>query len=219
LGEACLRPEEVGVLSKIRSGLNYANVVATLALFLALGGGAYAAINLPKDSVGARQIKKDAVRAAEVKKAAVGSSEVKDRSLRSDDFGDGELPVGARGPRGFRGPPGTAGSARAYGAVAENGTITHAKGVSGDATRPDGTDGIYCVPLASSIDRDDIVVITGERHAASATDVTLNNKVLVEWLGPGGTFCPGNSEQILTFVAKPDGDLILDDEPFVFMVP
>src|SRR4051794_13795005 len=38
------------VVSKIRSALTYANVMATVAVFLALGGGAYAALKLPKNS-------------------------------------------------------------------------------------------------------------------------------------------------------------------------
>ena len=41
--------------------LSYANVVSTLALVVALGGGAYAAVELPKNSVGTKQIKKKAV--------------------------------------------------------------------------------------------------------------------------------------------------------------
>jgi hypothetical protein len=44
-----------------RPRLTYANVIATLALFLALGGGAYAATQLPKNSVGTKQLKKGAV--------------------------------------------------------------------------------------------------------------------------------------------------------------
>ena len=35
----------------LRRGLTYSNVVATLALFIALGGVTYAAIKLPKNSV------------------------------------------------------------------------------------------------------------------------------------------------------------------------
>ena len=34
--------------SRLKSSLTYANVMATVALFLALGGGAYAAIHLPQ---------------------------------------------------------------------------------------------------------------------------------------------------------------------------
>jgi hypothetical protein len=46
-----------GIINK----LTYANVVATLALFVGLGGVSYAAITLPADSVGARQLRADAV--------------------------------------------------------------------------------------------------------------------------------------------------------------
>jgi hypothetical protein len=41
--------------------LTYANVVATLALFIGLGGVSYAAITLPADSVGREQLRADAV--------------------------------------------------------------------------------------------------------------------------------------------------------------
>jgi hypothetical protein len=41
--------------------LTYANVVAKLALFVALGGSAYAATQLKKNSVGTRQLKNGAV--------------------------------------------------------------------------------------------------------------------------------------------------------------
>ena len=43
------------------SHLSYANVTATLALFVALGGGAYAAATLPRDSVGTAQLRTAAV--------------------------------------------------------------------------------------------------------------------------------------------------------------
>lgn len=66
------------------------NVVAYLALLIALGGTSYAATALPRDSVGAPQIRGGAVRTAEVK----------DRSLLGKDFKAGQLPAGARGPRG-----------------------------------------------------------------------------------------------------------------------
>ena len=41
--------------------LTYANVIATLALFVALGGASYAAIVLPAHSVGPRQLRTGAV--------------------------------------------------------------------------------------------------------------------------------------------------------------
>jgi hypothetical protein len=42
--------------------LTYANVVATLALFVALGGSSYAAFVLPANSVGTQQLRNGAVR-------------------------------------------------------------------------------------------------------------------------------------------------------------
>ena len=45
----------------IKDRLSYANVVATLALFIAMGGASDAALNLPPNSVGPRQLKRDAV--------------------------------------------------------------------------------------------------------------------------------------------------------------
>jgi hypothetical protein len=91
----------------LRRHLTYANVVATLCLFIVLGGGAYAATKLPKNSVGAKQISAGAVR----------SPEVRNGSLLRKDFKAGEVPAGSQGPagpageRGPAGPTGPAGSA------------------------------------------------------------------------------------------------------------
>lgn len=51
----------------IRRRLTFANVVSCIALFVALGGVGYAATQLPKDSVGTRQLQKDAVTSAKVR--------------------------------------------------------------------------------------------------------------------------------------------------------
>src|SRR3954453_11317650 len=45
----------------MRPRLSYANVIATLALFIALGGSSYAALKLPRNSVGSTQIRSGAV--------------------------------------------------------------------------------------------------------------------------------------------------------------
>jgi hypothetical protein len=55
---------ETGRMSDIRrrtDRLSYANVVATIALFISLGGASYAAIALPPHSVGARELRAGAV--------------------------------------------------------------------------------------------------------------------------------------------------------------
>jgi hypothetical protein len=61
----------------LRGRLSYANVAATLALFLALGGGAAIAANQIK----ARDIAKDAVGGSELKKNAAKGKHVKESTL------------------------------------------------------------------------------------------------------------------------------------------
>jgi hypothetical protein len=73
--------------------------MATIAVFVSLGGGAYAAVKLPRNSVGSGQIKKN----------AVTSAKVKNRSLLAKDFKKGQLPAGHTGPAGPAGPAGADG--------------------------------------------------------------------------------------------------------------
>lgn len=78
--------------AKVRSCLTYSNVMATIAVFLAMGGATYA-ITIPKHSVGAKQLKSRAVTSHKIKKGAVSSSKVKNRSLLAEDFKPGQLPA------------------------------------------------------------------------------------------------------------------------------
>ena len=80
----------------MRRHLTYANVVASLALFIALGGGAYAALKLPKNSVTTVQ--------------------VKNGSLLGKDFKSGQLKAGPRGPAGGPGDNGAKGATGPAGA-------------------------------------------------------------------------------------------------------
>src|SRR6184192_4136232 len=54
--------------------------IALLALFVALGGTSYAAVALPANSVGVKQIKKSAVNRAKLRANAVDSTRVRDGS-------------------------------------------------------------------------------------------------------------------------------------------
>ena len=114
------------MISAFRSRLTYANVVATFALFLALGGSSYAAISLSKNSVKSKHIAKGAVKRSDIGKNAVNSSKVAAASLLAADFAPGQLPngpkgakgdTGDKGDKGDTGDPGQAGApgaARAY---------------------------------------------------------------------------------------------------------
>jgi hypothetical protein len=95
------------MIRPLRAHLTYANVMATLAVFVALGGTSYAALKLPRNSVAAEQIRTGAVR----------SAEIKDRSIRTADLAPSSRsalrgqtgPQGPAGPAGALGPQGPAG--------------------------------------------------------------------------------------------------------------
>ncbi len=75
------------------------NVIAYLALFVALGGTSYAAVSLPPNSVGTGQLKN----------GAVTGPKVKAKSLTAGDFAAGTLRVGRKGDTGPKGTTGPAG--------------------------------------------------------------------------------------------------------------
>jgi hypothetical protein len=117
-------------MTRIARHLSYANVTASLALFVALGGISWAAVALPRNSVGAKQIKTN----------AVGSAEVKDRALRRRDFASGTLlqglqgipgPAGAAGPAGPKGDTGPVGPAGPAGPKGDTGPVGPATGPAG----------------------------------------------------------------------------------------
>ena len=92
-------------MRSLRARLTYANVMSSIAVFMVLGGSAYAAATLPKNSVGSKQIKSN----------AVSSSKVKNGTLLAKDFKAGQLKAGPQGAKGNPGAPGAAGAPGADG--------------------------------------------------------------------------------------------------------
>ena len=90
-------------------------IVGLLALFVALSATSYAAVVLPKNSVGTRQIEPGGVRSSDIASNAVTSRKVKDGSLLLSDFKPGLLVGGSPGPQGPKGDQGDAGAAGAAG--------------------------------------------------------------------------------------------------------
>jgi hypothetical protein len=93
------------MIRQIRSHLTYANVIATLALFLALGGGAYAAVKLPANSVGTKEIKDKSVTPKKLNPSTISSFKARGVQGPRGDTG----PEGPSGPKGDTGPQGPAG--------------------------------------------------------------------------------------------------------------
>jgi hypothetical protein len=82
-------------IARLLSRLTYANVTATMAMFIALGGSSYAAITLPRDSVSAKQIRKNAVRSNEIRNGSVTTTDISRRARAA-----------LRGQQGPAGPAG-----------------------------------------------------------------------------------------------------------------
>jgi hypothetical protein len=162
-----------------------AMVVAVLALVVALGGTGYAAVVLPANSVGAKQLKKKAVTGAKIARNAVTSGKVKNGSLRKTDFAKGQLPAGPTGPAGpagrtgNTGPQGPAGTARAYAAFQADGAINPTEGTApvggsalglaqGDETAHVANSGVYCFH-PSFTPKSAMVTALGDLAFASST--------------------------------------------------
>lgn len=80
------------------------SVIATVALFLALGGSSYAAIQISGSS-----IRNGTVTGKDLKNGSVKSADVGNGSLLAKDFRSGQLPAGEAGPAGPQGPQGEPG--------------------------------------------------------------------------------------------------------------
>jgi hypothetical protein len=90
------------------------NVIAYLALFVALGGSSYAAVRLAPGSVRTRALAGGAVTHKKLAANSVTAANVANHSLNGADFKAGVLGTSGssgKGPRGLRGPAGPAGPA------------------------------------------------------------------------------------------------------------
>jgi hypothetical protein len=162
----------------------YSNVVATLALFAALGGSSYAAV-----SITGKQVRDGSLSGRDVHNASLTTQDVHDQSLLARDFRSGELPPGPQGPAGEQGPagqqgpkgdpgpkgePGSPGSARAFGRFDDpEAGIEFTKNLSIGG----GADGIYCVvpDPGSGIEPADTAAVVstgGDRAFATVTTST-----------------------------------------------
>lgn len=120
-------------------------IVAVIALVVAMGGTGYAALRLPRNSVGTRQIRKN----------AVVSSKVKNGSLRASDFKAGQLPIGPAGPQGVQGLQGPKGDQGDRGQSGATSIVVRTLGASGGGA----FEQVNCLPgeraVAGGVRRDD----------------------------------------------------------------
>ena len=143
-GERILR-----YMSRIRSHLSYANVMATTAVFIALGGTSYAVSQLPRNSVGAKQIRSGAVGKSEIGTSAVRSKHIKDRSVALRDIS----PAARLSLRGQQGPAGPQGPAAATfsAAVRPSGEFARSRGTQSNGAGHASNSGVYEIAFNSDI--------------------------------------------------------------------
>ena len=78
-------------MSELGPRLSYANVTATIALVLALGGGAIAAFKVPKKSVGTKQLKANAVNNRKLADGAVTNTKLAGGAVTGSKLVDGAV--------------------------------------------------------------------------------------------------------------------------------
>ena len=126
-----------------RLRLTYANVMATGAMFVALGGSSYAVTQLPRNSVGDRQLKP----------SSVSGPKIRDQSVGRADLAADAILAGPRGPRGADGTAGPKGERGEPGAVGQQGSRGPSDIIT--ATRSN----VVYMPLAAGTV--DVVTLTG----------------------------------------------------------
>ena len=166
------------MLSRFRPRSAY-DVIAALALFVALGGSAYAGANLPSNSVGTKQLKD----------GAVTSPKIADKTRAELHGARGAR--GPRGPRGLRGLQGTPGlSATGFSASAD-GTLFENDDFKLSAKNCDSD-----VPWVN-IERKHDVAYDGSFIISARAPITGDFEPAKQTYGTGGFLNEGNPENTL----------------------
>ncbi len=79
------------MVSKLRARLSYANIVASVALFIALGGTSYA---VATGSIDSREIKNNSLRGADIRKGSLTGADVRNNRLTGADIRNDRLTGG-----------------------------------------------------------------------------------------------------------------------------
>ena len=114
----------------MKSRFTYANVTASIALFVALGGVSYAATALPANSVGSTQLKSSAVTNSKIADATITSQKLNADTIKALKGQTGDR--GLTGPTGSQGVKGDTGATGPVGPKGDTGSVGP-QGVKGDA--------------------------------------------------------------------------------------
>jgi hypothetical protein len=178
--------------------------MATVALFVALGGSSYAAVRLARNSVGSLQIKNRQVKRVDIARGAVDSSRVADGSLLGRDFKAGELPRGPAGPpgaQGAQGPKGDTGSvdtSRFYSKTESDARFLAAGGKAADADLLDGLDATALARAGGHDEAAGFFSWTGAQNCSNLSGALTGPSVTVD-VGPSGLVAVWAEAEITDF--------------------
>lgn len=159
-------------MRRILGGLTYANVVATLALVLALSTGtAWAASSL----ITGKQIKQSTLTGKHVRNGSLTGQDLKKRSIPLDRLAGG-LPTGTIGPAGAAGPAGATGAKGDPGGVGPAG-VQGERGPS-DAYASDTPYSSAGIAMALTFTFLDTVTLPAGSYVANASVVLTNEGAL-----------------------------------------
>jgi hypothetical protein len=159
----------------LRQHLSYANVAATIALVIAVGGGsawavdkvrtrdiAYHAVTASKvnyNAISSWKVKNNSLAGKDLRDESITAADVRNGSLRAEDFGADQLP---KGEKGDKGDPATS----LHGTVGAAGALSFGSGVTSVAP---GGPGEYTVTFARDVARCSAVATAAEAGGGSVS--------------------------------------------------
>jgi hypothetical protein len=127
-------------MSRFRIRPSFANLTAFVALFIALGGAAYAA-----GTINGKSIVDHSITGKDIKQGSIPLTALKKIPVGQQGQRGPAGPAGPVGSAGAAGPAGAAGSAVAYAHVNADGTLDAAKSKNIASTKLTAQPGYYCV--------------------------------------------------------------------------
>ena len=178
------------MLRKLRPQLSYANVAATLALVLAVGGGtSYAVTKIRARDIGyhavtgskvnwnaitASKVRNSSLSGRDLRGNSVTTTDIRNGSLRVQDFAAGELP---KGEKGEKGDP----AASIFATIAADGKLGNSKNVTGSSL---GTGAVYTATINQDVSK---CAVVATLSGAAPGKITAQ---------PNGSATPAAAQQI-----------------------
>jgi hypothetical protein len=215
-------------MRRVSRHVTYANVMSTIAVFMAIGGIGWAAATLPPNSVGTPQLKKNAVTTAKIKNGQVTGGDAGKDTFTGADIKEATLAQVPKANNALKlgnALPATYSIGRAYGYVTEGGPIvpSRSRNIVGAVRQ---STGVYCVTLAPGISLSSVAPVVTLDAQFSATTIppagNSDDEGIIEWDSvpedcPAGTLEFDSLKQ--GFISGSLNSNLRDDQAFSLLIP